>query len=348
MTNREDLAAFLAKQAEAFIRQQEARDARKVRDLWSEWGAAIAQTARAAKLKDHSRFLDYECRAEGEVFCVADLSWADCTTERMGAWLAMLASSTIRKGKRAGQPISAGYQYQVRMSLQACFRWHVRRRNITHSPFDQIPLPREEPNRRRGYATREVSSLLQAKVRPIAADMLEVLFETGLRNSAVRLMEKDKVDLRNETVTYRAKRGKWKVAVLSVRAVEVIAKWMGISRGPYVFAHPAYADGRPISMQTFGRWIRDGRREAGGLQVAGEPITPHHFRHGLVAELMTETNLQTSLIAEQLGVSEEVISSRYGHMRGGLTERVRNVLNRSTTEPVENRADSHEGKTRVK
>lgn len=321
-------AAFERAMAEAEAKEAEAAG-KTVRELWDAWYPTVAATGRGPNIKAHRKHIDrMECRSAGEKFVLGDLAWVRCDPTTLNAWMEALRSYVSRFGK----PLEPSTRDQVRLSLQACFTYHVKTRTIGHNPLSGIPREPNRVRRREGFFTPQQLEQFLAHCRPVVAAILRTSVRCGgLRNSEVRLLRKSQIDheSREFVVVNKGRNGikKTKRVLITDDIYDLIRAWSTTSPGEFVFAHPMSRHGGPIPKTTFNNWMTDAATSSGVVLFNDEKPVMHHARHTWTMSML-DKGVPDRRIADQLGHASTAMLAHYGALRGKeAKEELRKAMN---------------------
>lgn len=291
---------------------------------WDTWYPTVKDSGRGPNIRTHREYaLELEFQHGGQPVRLRDLRPSECTSVVVEAWRAKLRE-TVGKG---GKLLAPDYRDQIRLSLQACFTYHIEAGSLVgRHPLKGIPREKGWKGRKRlGYPTREFLDRFRPYCRPILADMLMLSFEAGgMRRGEMLFLRKREYDRATRTLGLQADRNKNdepRVIVLTDEATAIVERWIAspTSSGEYVFGHPLHRDGRHVPESTLWGWLDEARAlaRADGMTVelAGDPFCIHHARHGYTMSMQGQA--PEGWIADQLGHSStEMINQRYGKLRG--------------------------------
>lgn len=282
----------------------------------------VRDGGRGPNIRNHRAYaLEMAFPHAGQDVRLGELKPSECTPTVLEAWRAHLRTTVGKGGKR----LAPDYRDQIRLSLQACFTYHLEAGTLTgRHPLKGIPREKGWKGRKRlGYPTREFLERFAKYCRPILADMLWLSFEAGgMRRSEMVFLLKTEYDQATRTLALQAERNKNdepRVIVLTELAAGIVERWSAVSPGEYVFGHPAHRNGRHIPLSTLWGWLDEARTlaRADGMDVnlSGDQMCIHHARHGYTMSMQGKA--PEGWIADQLGHSStEMINKRYGKLRG--------------------------------
>jgi site-specific recombinase XerD len=166
--------------------------------------------------------------------------------------------------------------------------------------------------------TGEVSLLLAAVTRPVAAMALRVCYASGLRLSEVLALQPHDID--SEAMVLHVRRGKGAKPRLTLLSPKLLAElrdyWRAVRpSGPWLF--PGRDPGRHLSKRALQNAL-ERTVEATGIR---RKATPHSLRHAFATHLLDEgTDLR--MIQVLLGHASLGTTERYLHV---TTERMKKV-----------------------
>lgn len=307
----------------AFKRAQQGQEQRQPTnaELWDRWYPTVEDTGRAPNIRNHRRYtLETPFVLDGEETTLGQRTPAECPPEALEAWRAQLRRLRNIRDK----PLAPDYRDQIRLTLQAMWRYHVDVGTIPRNPLKGIP--REDGWRGRarvGYPTREWLEEYTRHCRRVVSDMIWLSFEAGgLRRTEMRLLRIDEYDREQGALILneeRNKNGEARAVILNDAARAIVERNVAISRSEFVFDHPNKPRGGAIPDTTLDQWVRNDRAtaKAAGVNVrlAGDAFSLHLARHGFVMRMQGEA--PEAWIADQVGHrSTEQIAKRYGRLRG--------------------------------
>lgn len=295
-------------------------------DLWDQWAPTRNGSARGPNIRSHRRFLAMKCSVAGEEFVLGEMAWADLKPMHMNAWRAALALWVgVRK-----KLLSASYRDQVRLSLQACFTFHLKTQTISRNPLQGIAHEQNRPVSRRGYFSPEQFEQFVGACKPALAAILRLSITcSGMRRDEMRLLKKSQIDFDAKTATVTNKGGGKKRILLTDESLEMLRGWVATSPSETVFWNPHDPQGGPIPKGTLWRWV-DAARRATGIMLGDEKPTIHHTRHTWTRRMMRAGAPET-WIASQLGHRDTKMLRVYGPLDGQEAEdSMREIMNRPT------------------
>lgn len=318
-------AAFDKAYAEIEAKEQAAAG-RTVRELWDKWMPTVISTSRGPNIRTHRKYVDsMAVTHEDESFVLGDLPWTECTPERMNAWRAALAA---RVSVRGG-PLSPGTRDQARLSLQACFAYHVDTGTIGRNPLKGIPREEGRLKRKEGYFTAETLPRFLSHCRPVLAAILRHSARCGgMRRDEVRLLRKSQIDHETREAVVRNKGGRTKRVLLTDDIYEQVRAWSLTSPGEFVYANPASPIGAPVPKSTLWTWMDDACK-ASGLRFAGDvKPTIHDTRRTWTISMMMKSDVREQWISDQLGHTSTAMLKTYAPLIGaGPRENMRAKMN---------------------
>ena len=334
------LAAFAAFLKEHQEKKRQDRQVLTNAQLWDKWYPSVESSARGANIRTHRKYaMELRFDFQGQETSIGERSAEECPPELFEAWRARLR---LLKGHR-GTNLAPAYRDQIRLSMQAMWKYHVDTGSIDKNPLKGVP--REdgwEGRKRMGYPTKDQLERFLVHCRPILAAMLKLSFRSGgMRRDEMRLLRKDEVEWERREIVLageRNKGGKGRRIVLMDDSLEILQHYAAISPSEYVFANPCDREGGPIPKSTLWGWLEEARQAAGNAaKLNGEPFVIHSARHGYTMRLMGKA--PEAWIADQLGHRDtSMIAERYGAMRGEEDrEEFRKMAEKDKTPPPERR-----------
>ena len=303
--------------------------------LFDAWLPSVAHTARGPNIRGHRRYtVAFTFAFQGQQVRLGDLTPAECTPALWEAWKAALRTTINRRGR----PLGADYRDQIRLTLQACFTYHVDTGGLAgRNPLKGIPREDGWKGRKReGYFSQAELERFLPHCRPILGAMLTLSFRSGgLRRDDMRLLKKHQVDWENLELVMPAKKGgEPRRVLLTSDCVDIVRAFSAVSPSDYVFANPADPWGGPVPQSTLWNWLDEARR-ASKLTLAGEPPVIHSARHGFTMRMADKA--PDAWIADQLGhTNTTMIAERYGRLRGREAREVmRSKMEKEATPPPE-------------
>lgn len=293
-------------------------------ELWDQWAPTVYSTARGPNIRAHRRFLGMECSHGGVTFKLGEMKWSALKPAHLNAWRAALAKWIGVRGKL----LSEGYRDQVRLTLQACFTFHLKTETISRNPLQGIAREQSVPATRRGYFTPEQFEFFTAHCRPALAAIMKLSFTcAGMRRDEARTLKKNQIDFDGKVCTVRNKGGGKKRILLTDEAIEMLRGWVATAPSDTVFWNPNDPLGGPVPKGTLWRWVESARKTT-GLMLGDERPTIHHTRHSWTRAMMRKGAPET-WIASQLGHRDtKMIARVYGPLDGLEAEaRMREMMN---------------------
>lgn len=167
------------------------------------------------------------------------------------------------------------------------YRWLKRQGVVEKNPVEDVEYPSAQsplPTWLEMYELDQIRTEINLDqswegVRDRA--ILELLFNTGIRNSELRNATLDDTDLDARTLKFMAKGGTERILPLNMDAVSHLQAWLNI-RGEY--------EDRHLFLKKTGTWFKHiqelNRIIHKRTTCVGKTIRPHDFRHSLAMELL--------------------------------------------------------------
>lgn len=290
---------------------------RTVGEMWAEWLATLAPVAKKNRTSQ-GRHLRSPFAHRGQSLVLANLTPEECTEAVLTSWQAMVATSPGKLHK--GKPLSPGTVHQVRMGLQSMFKHYIKLKELRWNPLREVDKVPGRDRHRRGYTTPEDVERYAAAMPAIGGYVVRHLFATGLRIVNQLTLQKHQIDRTAGGVNVVQKGGTDLFVPVADVVLEEMERLCSVSTGPWVYPNPRDPQ-RPIPYETFTGWSRRARKKT-GLAPGGEPIVPHHLRHGVAMDMLAHEADLTE-VQHQLGHSDIRLSARYGKLRGAAMNRLR-------------------------
>jgi integrase/recombinase XerC len=198
--------------------------------------------------------------------------------------------------------------------LKAFFRFLVLRGIRKENPVFAIRNPKP-PERLPNFLSYEEIDRILSAAKPENfltlrdRTILELLYSSGLRVGELTGLKMEDLNISDDTLKVRGKRGKERIVPVGSYALEFLLDYLkarSFSRSPYVFVN---RQGNRITARSVERIVEKYRRAAGILT----PVTPHTFRHTFATHLLDRgADLRT--VQELLGHSDIVTTQIYTHL----------------------------------
>jgi integrase/recombinase XerD len=248
------------------------------------------------------------------------------------------------KQSRFGKRLSQETQYHWMGIVLWFFRWLVSSERLLMNPAVSIQLPRRPARIPRNYlSVKEMQKLLRAPnlkthIGLRNRTILEVLYSTGMRNSELRNLRLEDLNLQDGWITIRAGKGaKDRVVPIGKAALHFILcylektrpKFARESKQPQLFLNQY---GKPIGYETLNQIVQRSAKAAG----IKRKITPHAIRH-TCATAMLRGKADIRHIQELLGHSSLSSTQIYTRVEIGDLKKVHQKCHPREKESIDKR-----------
>jgi integrase len=224
--------------------------------------------------------------------------------------------------------------WHFHQAARRVFTWAAKLRLLKDDPLRGHPLPR--PGRRERVPTPAERVAVLVAAAPFFRDYLVCLYHTAARPGELRALAWADVDLDQGTAELREYKAKGRMKhAPPVRTIFLDEAVVALLRRWKAERAPAPGDavftgryGQPLTAQAVAVNFRRAVARA-KVDQRGERLVPYSLRHGRATEL-TERGMQTRLLADLLGHSQERTTARYQHPR---KQAVRDALLKFTAGP---------------
>lgn len=320
----DEFKRFLESQFSQWSEEREARQARTVTELWDDWISEVPP--KVPHRRGHRWWLNLRFRVDDREISLGQLTTEEVTPRIVSAFLGAVA---VTPGRRVKRPLKPGTIEQIRLSLSACFAWHVihtgLERNPMKAPAGEVAKVPGSDLAREGYLTKDEAYRIAAAMPPVAGYLCRHLFTTGCRIDNLRTLKRHQIDFQAGDLALRVKGGKQRRILIPTEALDELRLLVAVAPGEFVYQHPKRSKPAPIPYKTLHTWLRKGCKDIGFTHVAGEQVTFHHFRHGRAVNLL-ERGTDIYLVKEQLAHSRIETTERYIRMRGKMRQILRKKL----------------------
>lgn len=206
------------------------------------------------------------------------------------------------------RPVSPATVRHNLRALSRILRLAIRRGFLATNPLTNVDLPRMERRKMDFFTPVEVGVLLRKmresrfREREAHADMVELLFLTGLRRAELARLRTSDIDLEKGTIFVRGKTGARELPIANKGLVKVLARMLLRVHDGDELVH----GGQYAIQTTFRRW-RDRLKE--------DRLHPHALRHSFATALVAAGN-DVHTIATVMGHVGLAMVMRYLHARG--------------------------------
>ena len=187
-------------------------------------------------------------------------------------------------------------------ALTKFFKWLKRQNLILRNPMDEVEYPVSQqkylPTWLESYELNQIRNEIQADqswegIRDRA--IIELLFNTGIRNSELRNLILDDLYMRMQTVKFIAKGGRERILPLNQDAIHYLRIWLSV-RGPQ--------EDRHLFLKKNGMWFKHiselNRIIHMRTKHLRKNVSSHQFRHSLAMRLQAD-NVSPITIQNVLG-----------------------------------------------
>jgi integrase len=230
--------------------------------------------------------------------------------------------------RRGKAPSKATLNREVAL-LKRMFSYAVECEVLPHSPIAHVPMLEEDNVRQRTLTESEMGSIV-AKAGPQLGPMFLTYYDTGMRKTELRLLQRSRLDLEAKAIRLRpedTKTGRARVVPLTERVVDAIRSLPAQPDAEYVFVNPE--TGQPwndphklfkkicASVGIRGVWLHDTRRsfstnarrrgssESEVMKVTGHTTRSTFDRYNIV----DEEDARAVIRRLELGASQELAST---------------------------------------
>jgi integrase len=319
MSDRKRRAELLDQILTELDAREKAAEERPLIELWGEWRPTMAQSSRAPCIRACEYYLSVSVPFQGGAFVLAQLRPRELTEERLRAWLEHLGRTHKRLPKGTKETLAPGFQYQVRVNLNSCLAYHVKRGVMPKNPLSDIEWT-AKPGVRLGYfASDQERDEFLSHFQPIVADMFLVAGRSGgLRRNEVRLLRKDQIDHETMEAHVIRKGGRVWVVILTPEDYAIIQRWSAaFPQSPFVFPNPRNGV-RAFPRGTISSHLKKAQKLFGRTIFGGRKPRIHDLRHTWFKKLLdSDQPPPMNYLAEQSGLTSlKQIQEVYGKMRG--------------------------------
>jgi integrase/recombinase XerD len=234
--------------------------------------------------------------------------------EEYAVWLALY------EGDKRGR-LKAATRFRHLLSLQAFFHWLSVQGRILSDPSRDLTLPKVPERLPRGILSlKEVGRVLEAPdgATPLGLRnraIVEVLYSTGIRNTELRSLNIEDLNLTDGFVTVRrGKGGRGRVIPLGEVAGKHVERYLKEARPkfcrsrrePHLFLSRR---GTPILPEILRRILK----KVGDQADLGKTITPHVLRHTCATHLL-QGGADVRYVQELLGHKHLTSTEVYTHV----------------------------------
>lgn len=216
------------------------------------------------------------------------ISATDITEEAVRKFRLFLARETDRFGKALKKQTQNHHLIALRMFLK-----YLVKRSIESLPPDKIELAKQPQRELEFLDESELHRLLEApkgdefqKLRDHS--ILELLFSTGLRVSELCSLNRDVIDVGQDSFSVRGKGGKIRVVFVSDIAKEILKKYLKLREDidPALFVRDANSPNKEEKLRLTARSIQRIIKKYSAVAGISKKVTPHWLRHQFATDLL--------------------------------------------------------------
>ena len=207
----------------------------------------------------------------------------------------------VDQPKRGNKPTRPATRNKELTRLRRMLSWAVECGTLSRHPWTGYSPEPEDNVRRSCPVDCDVERIL-AECSPTLAAYVLTAFDSGMRQSEVRLLRRDEVDFKAGLIRLAAERTKTRqarVVPLSERVADALSRLPLVIGSPYFFVNPE--TGKPWNRIYLYKCYREAVARAGVAGGAGERLVFHDLRRGF------------STKGRKSGVAESVMMRITGH-----------------------------------
>jgi len=211
-------------------------------------------------------------------------------------------------------------------SLRSFYRYLQREGAVDTNPARLVSLPKRDKHLPAYLEPREVEALLAAPDLDTPSGLrdrviLEVLYSTGIRVSALVGINLGDLDLLGEVVRVREKRKKERLCPLGSYALEALREYLSLRR-----AGTAGESVQPLFVNRYGkrlsvRWVQMMIARYALQAGITKKVTPHCLRHSFATHLL-DAGADLRSVQELLGHSSLSTTQVYTHVSKSRLKKV--------------------------
>jgi len=268
-------------------------------------------------------------------------SAADLNRQLISKYQMHLYQAEGRRGKR----LSLSTQYSWMGIVLWWLRWMAANEKILINPGASIQLPKRAQRIPRNYLSlKEMQKVLcvcdlSTHIGLRNRTILEVLYSTGMRNSELRKLKIEDINMDDGWITIRQGKGKKdRVVPIGKAAVHFLQLYLDKSRPKLCrnqsqeFCFVTQYGTAPLSYESLNKIVQTTAKTAGIARV----ITPHALRH-TCATLMLRGHADIRHIQELLGHSSLSSTQIYTRVEIGDLKKVHSKCHPRERDPIESR-----------
>lgn len=272
------------------------------------------------------RFVDFLDEADGaeipEKFDMKNLTLD--LVEDYRIYLNRYVSEDGVAGSKKGKKLTKKTQSYHLIALRALLKFLVKIDEPSLAP-EKIELPKVGARSVEALTREEVEMLFGAvdmakDSGPRDIAIMEMLYSTGLRVSELAKLNRSDVNLERREFMVRGKGDKPRIVFLSMRAADILRKYLKTRSDNFDPLFVSYGRGRADFDITRGESkrlstvsVQEVVRRHGRLAGMVKPVTPHKLRHSFATELL-RAGADIRSVQEMLGHSSITTTQVYTHV----------------------------------
>ena len=220
-------------------------------------------------------------------------------------------------------------------ALNQFFRFEVNESRLQENPMDRIErvsskrvlpdvLSEEEVEKILSYVRNSVNIGSESKKKKSlrTACLVEVLYATGMRVSELITLKLSDLRLSRRILNVIGKGNKQRIIPITLRAHDIIVKWMNYIPDNSVYLFPSYGINGHITRDSVNKLLVD---ISLNTNIDRKRLTPHKLRHAFATHIMNR-GADLRVVQELLGHSSISTTEIYTHV---LDTRLIDLLKKS-------------------
>lgn len=220
-------------------------------------------------------------------------------------------------------------------ALNQFFRFEVNESRLQENPMDRIErvsskrvlpdvLSEEEVEKILSYVRNSVNIGSESKKKKSlrTACLVEVLYATGMRVSELITLKLSDLRLSRRILNVIGKGNKQRIIPITLRAHDIIVKWMNYIPDNSVYLFPSYGINGHITRDSVNKLLVD---ISLNTNIDRKRLTPHKLRHAFATHIMNR-GADLRVVQELLGHSSISTTEIYTHI---LDTRLVDLLKKS-------------------